>query len=374
MSDPGRRTPPEHARDSAFKRDSAFMRRALVLARRGWGQTAPNPLVGAVVVRDGAIVGEGYHARYGEAHAEVAALRAAGDRARGATVYVTLEPCNHIGKTPPCADALIAAGVARVVAATRDPNLVAAGGLEKLAAAGIATTVGIEEQAARELDAPFFFAMTSDRPWVTLKLATSIDGAIADAAGRSRWITGDRARREVHRLRAGHDAIAIGIGTALADDPSLTVRGASLPRVPPRRVVFDRGARLPLSSTLVRTAANAPVTVIAHDAPAARVAALEQAGITVMDALSLRDALVALRGAGVRSMLVEGGARIAGALLNHALVDRLVIFRAPLVLGRGSLNAFAHVAGGDLDVATRFQVLRSVRAGDDVMTVYAARA
>src|SRR5688500_12992862 len=193
-------------------RDLAYMRRALSLARRGLGQTAPNPMVGAVVVRDGEIVGEGWHARFGGPHAEPVALAAAGARARGATVYVTLEPCAHQGKTPPCTHALIAAGVARVVAATADPNPVASGGAAQLRAAGVDYQVGVSEREARELNAPFFFALGSDRPWVTLKLATSIDGAITDHRHSSAWLTGPRARRAVHRLRAGSDAVAVGIG------------------------------------------------------------------------------------------------------------------------------------------------------------------
>jgi diaminohydroxyphosphoribosylaminopyrimidine deaminase/5-amino-6-(5-phosphoribosylamino)uracil reductase len=243
-------------------RDRAFMRRALVLARRGWGRTAPNPMVGAVVVRDGAIVAEGWHAEYGGPHAEVAALEVAGERARGSTVYVTLEPCAHTGKTPPCADALITAGVSRVVCAARDPSPVAAGGAQRLEAAGIDVAFGLEEPDALELNAPFFHALTSPRPFVTLKLATSIDGAIADASGRSRWLTGPAARRYVHRLRAGHDAVAVGAGTAIADDPSLTVRSGRRPRVPPTRVVFDRRGRLSPSSSLVRTAREVPTVVV----------------------------------------------------------------------------------------------------------------
>jgi diaminohydroxyphosphoribosylaminopyrimidine deaminase/5-amino-6-(5-phosphoribosylamino)uracil reductase len=189
-------------------RDSAFMRRALDLAARGWGQTAPNPMVGAVVVRDGVVVGEGYHARYGGDHAEIAALRAAGGLARGATVYVSLEPCAHHGKTPPCADALIAAGVARVVAAADDPNAKAGGGADRLRAAGVDVDVGVEEDAARELNAPFFHAFASaDRPWVIVKLALSVDGAIADARRSAGWLTGPEARREAHALRARHDAV-----------------------------------------------------------------------------------------------------------------------------------------------------------------------
>ncbi|NUQ19755.1 MAG: bifunctional diaminohydroxyphosphoribosylaminopyrimidine deaminase/5-amino-6-(5-phosphoribosylamino)uracil reductase RibD, partial [Gemmatimonadaceae bacterium] len=200
------------------------MRRALALARRGWGQTAPNPMVGAVVVRDGEVVGEGYHARAGEEHAERIALTAAGARARGATLYLTLEPCNHTGRQPPCAPMVAAAGLRRVVIAARDPNPEAAGGIELLERAGVEVVVGVEEDAARELNAAFFHRFASDRPWVILKLAVSLDGAIADAARSRGWLSGRAARREVHRLRAGCDAIAVGIGTAIADDPLLTVR------------------------------------------------------------------------------------------------------------------------------------------------------
>src|SRR5574340_167429 len=228
--------------------DSAWMAQALRLAERGLYSTSPNPRVGCVLVRDGDAVGEGWHERAGEPHAEVHALREAGEAARGATAYVSLEPCAHHGRTPPCADALIEAGVARVVAATADPNPVAGGGADRLRAAGIRVDVGCEEAAARELNAPFFHAFVSERPWVTLKLALSLDGALADAAGRSRWVTGARARRTAHELRAGSDAVAVGIGTVLADDPQLTVRGVRSPRVAPARVVFDRQARLPLDS------------------------------------------------------------------------------------------------------------------------------
>ncbi|HEU4564596.1 MAG TPA: bifunctional diaminohydroxyphosphoribosylaminopyrimidine deaminase/5-amino-6-(5-phosphoribosylamino)uracil reductase RibD [Gemmatimonadaceae bacterium] len=364
---------PDERPDAA--RDRAFMRRALDLAGRGWGWTAPNPMVGAVVVRDGVVVGEGWHARFGEAHAEVAALRAAGDRARGATVYVTLEPCDHEGKTPPCTRALLEAGVARVVAAVRDPSPVARGGLETLAAGGVAVDAGVLESEARELNAPFFHALATPRPWVTLKLAVSVDGAMADAWGRSRWITGREARAEVHRLRAGHDAVAVGIGTALADDPALTVRDAPPPRVPPRRVVFDRGARLPLDSVLARTALETPVAVVASGPPPARAEALRAAGVEVIDAPTLGEGLVALRAAGVRSLLVEGGPRLAGAILADALADRLIIFQAPVLLGAGALSAFAHLPPAEVGHAERLRVLARERFGDDLMTVYApARA
>jgi diaminohydroxyphosphoribosylaminopyrimidine deaminase/5-amino-6-(5-phosphoribosylamino)uracil reductase len=347
------------------------MRRALSLARRGWGQTAPNPMVGAVVVRDGAVVGEGYHARYGEPHAEVVALRAARELARGATVYVTLEPCAHFGKTPPCVDALIAAGVARVVVATRDPNPEAAGGLDRLRTAGIAVTVGVEEERARELNAPFFHAHTSPRPWVTLKLAVSLDGAIADAAGRSQWITGPRSRRVVHHLRAGSDAVGVGLGTLLADDPSLTVRDVPAPRVPPRRIIFDRYARTPLDARVVRTARDVPTIVVSVSPDPARARALEAAGVQILAAPTPELALEQLAREGVRSLLVEGGARLAGTLLERALVHRLIIFQAPVLLGAGALAAFAYAPSMVIGDAPRFRVLERRALGDDTMTVYA---
>jgi diaminohydroxyphosphoribosylaminopyrimidine deaminase/5-amino-6-(5-phosphoribosylamino)uracil reductase len=347
------------------------MRRALELAQMGWGQTAPNPMVGAVVVRNGEIVGEGYHTRFGAAHAEIEALRAAGDRAEGATVYVTLEPCAHVGKTPPCTNALLAARVARVVIAARDPNPTAAGGAELLRAGGIEVTSGVVESEARELNAPFFHAFAEKRPWITIKLAVSLDGALADASGRSRWITGEAARLVVHEMRAGSDAIAVGIGTALADDPSLTVREVPAPRVAPSRIVFDRAARLPATSVLARTAREVPTIVIAESPPVARVHALEGLGVRVIDASSLRVALDALGDAGVRSLLVEGGARLAGALIGTGTVDRLVIFQGSAIFGAGALGAFAFVPPTEIERAPRWRSLEHRELGADTMTVYA---
>ena len=376
---------------SARERDDrAWMRRALVLARRGWGHTAPNPMVGAVVVRDGVAVGRGFHARLGEAHAEVVALQDAGERARGATVYVTLEPCNHHGKTPPCVDALIGAGVQRVVAAVRDPGRDSGGGAERLRAAGIDVEFGVEETAARELNAPFFFdASGAQRPWVTLKLAMSLDGAIAgapvapsvpDAPGTSvaaplahvstappRWLTGEAARTYVHRLRAQSDAIAVGIGTAIADDPLLTVRHGRRPRMAPLRVVFDRAARLPLRSRLVRTARKVATLVMTGQPDADVVRALEAKGVLIERAPDLLSQLELLHRRGVRSLLVEGGSAIAGALLAAKAVDRLIIFQAPVLLGAGAIPAFAGV--GEF---TRFTVIERREFGGDLMTVYAA--
>ncbi len=350
--------------------DGLYMRRALDLARRGWGHTAPNPMVGAVVVRGREVVGEGYHVRYGSEHAEVMALRAAGERAQGATVYVTLEPCAHTGHTPPCTEALIRAGVHRVVVAIRDPHPIAAGGLDRLQAAGILTTVGPESAAARELNAAFLYALHADRPWLTLKLALSLDGAARDAARSRGWLTGEASRAEVHRLRASSDAVAVGIGTALVDDPLLTVRAAAPPRVPPLRIVFDGTARLPLTSRLARSVAEGPVCVVTRAPDPDRAARLAAAGVEVLVAANLADALRTLRARGIRSLLVEGGPRLAGAALAASVVDRLIIFQAPLLLGAGADSAFAFAPAVALPDARRVPVMARQAFGDDLMTIY----
>jgi diaminohydroxyphosphoribosylaminopyrimidine deaminase/5-amino-6-(5-phosphoribosylamino)uracil reductase len=345
------------------------MARALEIARLGWGQTTPNPMVGAVVVRDDAIVGEGHHSRAGEPHAEIVALRAAGDAARGATLYVTLEPCNHHGSTPPCTNAIIAARIARVVAAIGDPNPAAAGGAGKLRENNITVDFGILEAEARELNAAFFASFSLDRPWVTLKLAVSLDGAIADAERSRGWLTGPLARAEVQRLRAINDAVAIGIATAIADDPLLTARIEPPPRVQPTRVVFDRHARLSSNSVLARTAGDIP-TIIVTTRTTHLPADLEKAGVQSVPARDLHDALAKLKSRGINSLLVEGGAGLAASFLGADCVDRLIIFQAPIVLGAGSLGAFSGIASHDLAHAPRFHALNTRRFGDDVMTIY----
>lgn len=346
------------------------MRRALHLARRGWGQTAPNPLVGAVVVRNGLVVGRGWHAAFGAPHAEAMALAEAGERARGADVYVTLEPCAHHGKTPPCADALIAAGVRRVIVATADPNPEAQGGVARLRAAGVTVELGVEGDAARELNAAFLFSHTrQDRPFVSLKLALSIDGAIAAGDGAPRWLTGAAARRQVHRLRANCDAILVGIGTARVDDPALTVRYGRRPRVAPRRLVLDREARLDPKGTLARSARKVPVEVLAANPPADRVQALQALGVEVSRASSLAEHLAGLRARGVRHLFVEGGAAVAGALLSAGFVDRLIIFQAPVLLGAGALLGLG-TAVPPADGADRWTVVEHRRIGEDLLTVY----
>ena len=351
---------------------ASYMQRALALAARGWGQTAPNPMVGAVVVADETIVGEGFHARYGEAHAEVVALDAAGAVARGATLYVTLEPCVHFGKTPPCVGAILGAGIARVVVAVRDPSEIARGGIEALRGAGVAVDLGLERERAIELNAAFFNAHASRRPWVTLKLALSADGRIADPTAARRWITGPESRREVHRLRANNDAIAVGLGTVLADDPALTVRDVSAPRVPPRRIVFDRRLRVPLDSELVRSSGEIETIVVSNpDAPSERRTLLESSGVRIVTATGLRDALEALRALGIRSLFVEGGARLAGAMLGEGLVDRLIMFQSPITLGEAALGAFDFAPRGFAASLAAAPVIDEARFGPDRMTIYA---
>jgi diaminohydroxyphosphoribosylaminopyrimidine deaminase/5-amino-6-(5-phosphoribosylamino)uracil reductase len=356
--------------------EEAFMRRALGLAREGWGQTAPNPMVGAVVVRDGHVVGEGFHARFGEAHAEVNALRAAGEQARGATLYVTLEPCRHHGKTPPCTDAIVAAGISTVVVAVEDPSAKAGGGAAILRAAGIEVRSGLLRDEARELNTPFFHAQASDLPWVTIKLAVSMEMAISNARGTTTWLTGPEARRWVHMLRAGHDAIAVGVGTVLADDPQLTVRDVRQPRVPLQRVIFDRRLRTPLGSAVVRTASETPSIILTADSDTAdspradRTSKLRARGVRVIPATDLRDGLRQLRAAGVHSLLVEGGAAIASAFVTEGFAHRLILLQAPVSLGPGALHAFDGSSPEVLARLERLRVLDSIQLGADRATTY----
>ena len=347
------------------------MARALDLAWRGWGRVQPNPLVGAVVLAGEEPVGEGWHPEYGDRHAEALALAAAGERARGATLVVTLEPCAHQGKQPPCTEMIMRSGVRRVVAAMRDPNPQAAGGREQLRSAGIEVEVGALGDAARAQNAMFLHAVHDQRrPFIALKLATTLDGRIADGFGRSRWISGEQAREYVQWLRAGFDAIAVGGRTARVDDPSLTVRGTVKPRIPPRRVVFDRVADLGPHLTLVRTAAETPtLAVVSPDADPGRVKRLEATGVTVVRAAALEDALRSLRELQIGSLLVEGGGELAGALLRAGLVDRYYWIQAPLWLGEGGIPAIAGLPGRGLDQADRWSVVERRALGEDTLLV-----
>jgi diaminohydroxyphosphoribosylaminopyrimidine deaminase/5-amino-6-(5-phosphoribosylamino)uracil reductase len=351
--------------------EAAAMDRALALAWNGWGRVHPNPLVGAVVLHDNAIVGEGWHAEYGDVHAEVAAIRAAGPRAREATMVVTLEPCRHQGRQPPCVDAIRAAGIRRLVFGANDPNPAAGGGAAVLAAGGLEVATVPMTQAVRDQNAAFFHGFAvPDRPFVALKLATSVDGKVADYTGRSQWLSGPEAREWVHWLRAGFDAIGVGGHTARLDDPALTVRGPVAPRVAPRRVVFDRRGDLGGARQLLATARDLPVLVVTEPDPdRATTDGLAGAGVTLLPAAGLPEGMRRLREEGVRSLLVEGGGRLAARLMAEGLVDRFYWVQSPLWLGDAGLPAFAGLAGGLVESAARWRVIERRALGPDTLLV-----
>ncbi len=355
------------------------MRAALALARRGLGTVWPNPAVGCVIVRDGRVVGRGWTQPGGRPHAETEALAMAGKAAGGATAYVTLEPCAHHGKTPPCAEALISAGIVRVVVAVQDPDPRVAGkGVEMLMRAGVKVTEGVFEAEAAEINAGFFMRVTSGRPLVTLKLASTLDGRIATHSGESRWITGPAARTVAHMLRAENDVIMVGSGTALNDDPDLTCRLAGLVECSPVRVVVDGRLRLPLTSRLVATANEIPTWVLTLEGcDQVRRDAFEDAGVDVVEvpagadgAVDLEIALEALAESGVTRVLVEGGAHLAAALLRAGLVDRLIWFRAPRLMGGDGLAAAVAFGVDHLAQTPRFERVEVRPVGDDVMEIY----
>jgi diaminohydroxyphosphoribosylaminopyrimidine deaminase/5-amino-6-(5-phosphoribosylamino)uracil reductase len=351
--------------------ERAAMERALALAWHGWGRVGANPMVGAVVLRDGAVVAEGWHAEFGGPHGEAAALAVAGERARGATLVVTLEPCRHHGKTPPCVDAIVRSGLARVVYGASDVDPDARGGAAVLERAGVSVEGGLYAEQVRSQNAAFFHRYEApQRPFVALKLAMSLDGHIADHARHSRWVSGESARGWVHWLRAGYDAIAVGVGTARADDPELTVRGDVRPARTPLRVVFDRRAELPMTSKLVRSAAASPVLVIAGSAaPERRISGLVHAGLDVAVGDDWGAALAALASRGVGSVLVEGGSVVAGHLLAEELVDRLYVTVAPLMLGSGGVPAFAGMPDTPIGEAKRWRLVGRRALGDDTLLV-----
>jgi diaminohydroxyphosphoribosylaminopyrimidine deaminase/5-amino-6-(5-phosphoribosylamino)uracil reductase len=299
------------------------------------------------------------------------ALAGAGDRARGATMVVTLEPCSHQGKQPPCTQAIIHAGIRRVVAALRDPNPVAAGGSDELRTAGIEVELGASSDAAAAQNAMFLHGLRNpNRPFVALKLATTLNGRIADGFGRSRWISGEPAREYVQWLRAGFGAIGVGGRTARFDDPSLTVRGPVRPRTAPRRIVFDSAADLSPQLTLVRTATETPtIAVVSSGAEPGRIKRLEAAGVTVLTAGNLAQALASLRQLGIESLLVEGGGQLAGALLAAGLVDRYYWLQAPLWLGDDAVPAITGLPARDLDQAERWRVIERRALGEDTLLV-----
>ncbi len=350
--------------------DRAHMARALALAARGEYSAHPNPRVGCVIVQGGDVAGEGWHEIAGEDHAEIHALREAGDKAHGACVYVSLEPCAHHGKTPPCADALINAGVARVVIACGDPDpRVSGDGIARLRDAGIEVTQDVVADQARALNAGFMRVKTGGRPLVTLKVATTLDGQIATATGESQWITGAAARAQVHRLRAAHDAVMTGMGTVRADNPALTVRLPGLPLSPPGRVVLASGAVLDGGDG--RRADAAPLWLVV---PEGKATALD--GATVLEAAAVDGrpeigaALDALAGQGITRVLIEAGATLAASALRAGVVDHIWWFRAAKMIG-GDGRSVADAFGiASLDQAPGF-VRSQVRAvGEDILEIY----
>ena len=350
------------------------MQAALDLAKRGQGYVEPNPMVGCVIVKSGRVVGEGFHRRFGRAHAEINALRRAGSAARGATVYVNLEPCSHEGKTPPCADALIAAGVRRVVAAMKDPNPSVAGrGFRRLRAAGIRVDTGLLRVEARRLNAPFVVFHHEKRPYVILKWAQSIDGKIATRTGHSKWITSRQSRAAGHALRARVDAVIVGVATVLADDPDLTARMAK-PRRTAWRVVLDSRLRIPTKAKVVRSARNTPTLIVMAkgcDNPRKR-RALEAAGCQVLpvrgtkQGIHLPSLLHRLHEMDMTNVLVEGGGRVLASFFEQGLSDEARVYVAPrLVGGEGAPGPLRGWGPSEIDRSSRVRVMHEARIGPD---------
>ncbi|TAL09215.1 MAG: bifunctional diaminohydroxyphosphoribosylaminopyrimidine deaminase/5-amino-6-(5-phosphoribosylamino)uracil reductase RibD [Nitrospirae bacterium] len=356
--------------------DEHFMERALALAARGLGTTSPNPPVGAVVVRSGRVVGEGYHRRAGGPHAEALALRRAGARARGATLYVTLEPCCHLDKrTPPCVPAIIASGVARVVVAARDPNPRVRGrGMAALRRAGLRVDPGVGTAGSEKLIEPYRTLITTGRPFVTLKVASTLDGKIATARGESRWITGPASRGLVHFLRSRSDAVVTGIGTVLADDPRLTARTGSAQEHAPLRIVLDPSLRIPLRAKVLRGRKAPTLVVTTEQSPRAKRAALRKAGAEALvlpshrGRITWRALLSELGRRGIASLVIEGGAEVNASALREGAVDRVLFFLAPRMLG--GADAVGAIGGRSpvrLSEALPLKRVSVMRVGPDIL-------
>ncbi|HQT68509.1 MAG: riboflavin biosynthesis protein RibD [Rhodospirillales bacterium 20-60-12] len=358
--------------------DVDHMRAALALARRGLGETAPNPSVGCVIVREGRVLGRGRTAPGGRPHAETIALAMAGPDARGATAYVTLEPCAHVGKTPPCTEALIEAGIARVVVAVRDPDKRVNGqGIARLRDAGIEVTEDICRAEASILNAGFFSVIQQGRPLVRLKLASTLDGRIATKSGESQWISGPEARRATHAMRGRHDALMVGVGTVLADNPELTCRLAGFRQRGMIRIIVDSHLRTPLTGNLVRSAGQTPLWLLHRDgADPARMAALKSAGVRLFElpasstGIDLKAGLEHLAKSGITRLMVEGGATLAAALLREHLVDRLAWFHAPAIMGGDGYPAAQAFGVANLASMPRFQPVSATRYGQDYLTTF----
>ncbi len=349
-----------------------MMRRALALARKGSGKTAPNPAVGAVVVKDGVIVGEGWHKKAGTPHAEVHALNQAGGLARGADLYVTLEPCSHFGKTPPCAAAVIAAGIERVFVGMIDPNpLVSGRGIEMLRKAGLEVVSGVLALDCRELNFPFIKHVTSGLPFVTMKSAMTMDGKSAALSGDSKWITCETSRKLVHRLRAGVDAVMTGSGTVLADDPQLTVRMVKGRN--PVRIVVDSSLQIPVNCRLMSDAATTPVIIATLCNDQSKITALTERGAEVLlcagqdGRVDLALLLEKLGARGIQSILLEAGERLCGAMLRQRLIDRFLLFYAPKILGGDGRGLFAGAGATFMRDAVQLSIHKVSRVGNDIL-------
>lgn len=354
--------------------DHFFMSLALELAERGRGWVEPNPLVGAVVVRDGHVVCEGWHEKFGQAHAEINALRQAGDAAKGSTLFVTLEPCCHFGKTPPCTDSVIRAGVRRVVVAMLDPFPQVAGqGAARLREAGIVVEVGIGEAAARRLNAPYLKRLRTGRPWVHAKWAMTLDGKIATRTKKSQWITGEKSRARVHELRGKMDAILVGRGTLIADDPLLTARPAG-PRTATRIVLTATGEGLPEKCRLLESAQAAPILIITGSGCAKKLTAWREGGAEALElpapvagTLDVKSLLTELAGRGMTNVLVEGGAGTLGSFRDAGEIDEVHAFMAPKLFGGvGAMSPLGGFGIAEIGEATNLSDWRIEQVGDDV--------
>jgi diaminohydroxyphosphoribosylaminopyrimidine deaminase/5-amino-6-(5-phosphoribosylamino)uracil reductase len=360
----------------AAEADRLYMHRALELAARARGRTSPNPMVGAVLVKDGQVVGEGFHSFAGADHAELVALQEAEGAARGATLYVSLEPCCHYGRTPPCVQRILASGIARVVAACQDPNPAVSGkGVAALRAAGIPTEVGVLAEEATRLNEAFFTFIRTGRPFIVMKAAASLDGKIATRTGESRWITGEKARLRVHQLRNEVDAVLVGIGTVLRDDPLLTTRLGTADQRDPARVVVDNLARLPLRAKVINRASTAPTFLaVSERAPAAKVEALQREGVQVLVVegsprrVSLQRLMEALGKLGFLSVMIEGGAEINASAIQEGIVDKVLLFLAPILMGgKSAPSALAGTGAATLAQAVRLRDIRIERLDEDLL-------
>jgi len=353
--------------------EQSFMQRCIDIAWNGLGKVSPNPMVGCVIVRNGKIVGEGFHRQFGEAHAEIYALLQAGKKARGATLFVNLEPCAHFGKTPPCTDAIVQSGISTVVIASKDPNpLVAGKGIRRLHGAGITVKVGILRKEAEFLNEKFFKFMNTGLPFVGIKLAQTLDGRIADTAGTSKWITSEKARKEVHKLRSEYDAVMVGAHTVFKDDPELTVRFIKAEN--PIRVVVDGRMVLPTTRKIFDTS-NAPTWVLTSTAAVRandrKIQKLVVQGVRILAVstsrlLSTESILNALAAEGVSSVLLEGGASLIAPFVKHSFVDSLHLFIAPKILG-GGLDGFRFGKPLFLHQHVKLKITNTINIGDDVL-------